>query len=91
MIHVTINDDADELLTSVWMREAPQIGSLLWLQGKAGDRLRQKGAKGTSAFRVTDVAHWVSEEWTPNSHVGEPIHTVCVYVDPVMPAAEGAK
>lgn len=89
MIHVEIHDGDDDTLAKVYMREAPRVGEIIWLQGKAGERIR--ASLGTSALTITEVAHWVGEEWGPNTHVGEPIHSICVYVEPLKPGAGEAR
>lgn len=85
MILVHIHDEADQELARVYMRQAPSAGELLWFQGSAGHRLRE--ALGHSSFTVIEVAHWVGEEWSPNTHVGDPIHSVCAYVKPTRASA----
>lgn len=81
MILVEVHSEENEQLARVWMRQAPQKGDLLWFTGE--DQKRLADEQGTSSFRVTEVAHWVHSGWSPNTHVGAPIHTVCVYVDPL--------
>ncbi|MFN7110282.1 MAG: hypothetical protein ACK4M2_01500 [Brevundimonas sp.] len=81
MISVEVHDEQDAVLAKLWMRFPPRKGELLWFAGEDTDRLRK--AHGASAFRVTDVAHWISSAWSPNTHVGQPVHSVCVYVEPV--------
>jgi hypothetical protein len=81
MIKIKINDDQDVEIADVWMREAPRVGELLWLTGEAGQVARK--VRGTSAFRVMELAHWVNATWSPGTHTGEPIHAAIAYVEPV--------
>lgn len=66
----------------IWMRCEPQIGSFLWFTGKMNAQLRE--IYKASSFEVKQVAHWVNGEWSPNTHAGDPIHTICVYVEPML-------
>lgn len=81
-IHLAEND---EVLARLWMRQAPRQGELLWFAG--ADTRRFQEVHGASSFHVTDVAHWISTAWSPNTHVGDPNHSICVYVEPVAPEA----
>ena len=78
MISVEIHHDDDSVISRVWMRSVPRVGESLWFAGGSHERI--KAEHGGSSFKVTGVAHWVTDEWSPNTHVGEPIHSVCVYV-----------
>ena len=66
MILVEIHDTEDRPITSVKMEHAPRVGEHLWM-------LPQDGTK--PAYRVTDVAHWVSDE--------SEYHKVCVHVESI--------
>ena len=83
-IQVTImlqepNADGDEVqVAMVWMRCAPRVGEFLWL---TLDRERIKAEFGVTSFEVKQVAHWVGDTMDRQEH--PPIHTICVYVEPV--------
>lgn len=81
MIQAKVHDQDDNEFASLWLREVPHVGELLWFAGEDGPRMQRE--RGTSSFKVKTVAHWVSTAWSPGTHVGEPIHTVCLYVEPV--------
>lgn len=66
----------------IWMSCEPQIGSFLWFTGDMREKALEKFK--TSAFEVKQVAHWVNETWNPNTHMGDPIHAICLYVEPVL-------
>lgn len=78
MIQVHVHDDKDEEISRVWMRTPPRKGELLWFTSHDWQNLRQ--THGATSFEVTEVAHWVTSAYSPNSHVGEPIHSICAYV-----------
>lgn len=81
MIQVKVMLADDTEIASVWMRFPPCIGEYLWLQGSAGERARKE--HGVSSFTVTEVAHWVTEDYSPNQgHEQPPIHTIAAYVEP---------
>ena len=85
MIKCEIRDRNDKMLFSAWMREVPRIGEYLWATGSAREAMSEMF--GTSSLRVVEVAHWVTPDWTPDTHTGEPIHSVCVYVEGVFSEA----
>ncbi|WP_137143304.1 hypothetical protein [Azospirillum brasilense] len=80
MIEVKVHSQSDEEIASVWMREAPRVGEYLWIAAD-GEAFREK--HGTTSFKVVEVAHWIVPGWSPSTHTGEPIHSVCAYVEPV--------
>jgi hypothetical protein len=73
---VMLDDDTE--VASVWLRAKPSAGELLWF----GDKV--KAETGHTSFVITEVAHWVSTGWSPNTHTGEPVHTLAVYVKPAL-------
>lgn len=83
MIHcdVCLNDDADTAVGGIWVRQIPRVGELLWFSGEGRAAIAERF--GTGAFKVREVAHWVGTQWSPNTHVGEPVHTVCLFVEPL--------
>lgn len=85
-VNFTLPEDDIHVLTA-WMREAPKVGDLIWPNN--GWQLHSRF--GSSAFRVLNVAHWVNSEWSPATHVGEPVHTVCAYVEPILRDFEDRK
>lgn len=81
MIQAKVHNQDDEEIVSLWLREVPRVGEILWLSG--GTRAKTLNEHGTTSFKVNTVCHWVSDAWQPNTHAGEPIHTVCLYVESV--------
>ena len=79
---VMLEDDTE--VWSMWVQSAPRVGEYLWIAGGAADRIAAE--HGASSFLVKTIAHWCSAEWSPATHTGEPDHTICAYVEPVMPA-----
>lgn len=78
MIRAEVHDAEDSTLLTLYLREVPRVGEFLWITGEAGEDLRKSGR--ASSLEITSVAHWVDPAWHPNTHTGDPIHTVCLYV-----------
>lgn len=90
MIEVTLFNEAssnadDQVVPNFYMREAPHVDEVIWLQGAEGfcDR---KGAKVRTAWKVVAVCHWVNVKYEPrrssptsSTYDVEPIHHVAVY------------
>ncbi len=72
MINCSVRNNDDEEIASIWVRQIPRVGEYLWFPG---GKIKSQ--------EVETVAHWVGGEWTPNTHLGEPVHSVCLYVKPV--------
>ncbi|RYG88028.1 MAG: hypothetical protein EON59_05690 [Alphaproteobacteria bacterium] len=70
MIYARVMLDDDTHVASLWMRQKPAAGEFLWF-----------GPKGS--YLIKEIAHWVNETWTPNTHTGDPIHSIAVYVEKV--------
>lgn len=75
-MHVIRGDDEDLNVGSLYMRHPPCPGELIWFTASDAERLRSLGLP--SSYRVETVAHWVTTAWTPNTHSGDPIHTLYV-------------
>lgn len=68
MIHVTFKDQNDHQVTQAYMHCPPHKDELIWLL-PADNR--------QSAYKVTEVAHWVSDV------APEGYHNCCVYVEKI--------
>jgi len=82
MIQCLVHDTEDKEILRFWARQVPRVGELLWLAANE-DREQAKAANRPASYRVTEVAHWVGSSWSPSTHAGDPIHSVCLYVEPV--------
>lgn len=80
----TLEED-DRHVTTAWVQHVPRVGEVIWFN-RRGDLIKEFGA---ASFTVTLIAHWISDAWSPNTHTGDPIHNVCVYVEPVDRAEDG--
>jgi len=77
MIGARIMLEDDTEVCSVYLRCSPRVGEYIWVADQdVIDR------HGSSSFIVNEVAHWVSTKWTPNTHTGDPVHTLAIYVKP---------
>ncbi len=81
MIRAEVMLDDDTQVTTLWLRAKPSAGEYLWLTGEA--REAAVARFGAGSLRVREIAHWVASEWSPNTHTGEPIHSLAIYVDPM--------
>jgi hypothetical protein len=71
MIRCEIKLDSDECnIYSAYFKHVPNVGDILW-------------SRPHDPYVVVQVAHWISTEWSPTTHNGEPIHSVCLYVKAV--------
>lgn len=81
MIQVEICLKDEVRVATVWMRLAPEVGHALWFAGATYDAVRR--VHGTGEFKVTAVAHGITDMWSPSTHVGDPIHSLWVEVEPI--------
>lgn len=74
--------DSDDIpLKQVWLRCPPAKGDFIWFTSSDWDDLRDAGLP--SSFVVVAVGHWVTSSWSPSTHTGAPIHSLCVVVEPI--------
>lgn len=72
-------------LKSLWLKTAPAKGDFIWFTSCDWNDLREQGLP--SSFEVVAVAHWVTSSWSPSTHTGDPIHSLCVVVRPTTAEA----
>ena len=82
MIAAKVMLDDDREVCSLWLRSSPRVGEYIWLSDQA-----VIDAHGASSFQVKEVAHWVSTTWSLSTHIGDPVHSLAVYVEPTPKAA----
>lgn len=86
MIQVEVKYQDDEDICTMWMRSCPQVGEFLWINGASREEILAKHK--TASFQVIEVAHWCGPGLPSGTTVGDPVHSVCLYVTPSVTKAE---
>ena len=86
MIRATIQLHATcKFIEYAWFREAPHVGTCLYMKGKNAAFYRENF--GTLTFRVKEVGHNIATAWSPEDREGEdPRHSLVVFIEPEYPA-----
>ncbi len=82
MIHAEVMTLDDVAIRPIWLNALPRAGEVLWFTAADWSDLQQD--HGSTAFKVVQVAHWVTSTWSPSTHTGNPVHRACLYVEPVQ-------